>query len=189
MDAAVSAIYRYPVKGLSAEALDRVGLSPGQCVPHDRRFAIALGSTEFDPARPSWLSKTHFIMLMRDAGLAQLQTSYEPGGAVLSVSRAGKVLLRESLGEPEGCRRVAAFFDDFMGGTVAGPLRVVEAPGHAFADARPKANASTDKYVSLINLNSIRDLEGKIGAAIDPIRFRANVYFDGMDDWKLFLLV
>ena len=41
--ATVTAIYRYPVKGLSAEEMNRVGLIPGECLPHDRRFAIALG--------------------------------------------------------------------------------------------------------------------------------------------------
>jgi uncharacterized protein YcbX len=61
----------YPVKGLSAEKLDRVTLTRGECLPLDHRFAIALGSTAFDPARPEWLSKTHFIMLMRDEKLAQ----------------------------------------------------------------------------------------------------------------------
>jgi uncharacterized protein YcbX len=40
-NAAISVIdiYRYPVKGLNAESLERVELSPGQGLPHDRRFA------------------------------------------------------------------------------------------------------------------------------------------------------
>jgi uncharacterized protein YcbX len=183
MDATIRSIYRYPVKGLSAEKLDRVGLAPGQCLPHDRRFAIALGSTEFDPVHPEWLSKTHFIMLMRDAALARLSTHFDPQNGELSIAEGGKTLLRASLCEAEGCRRIARFFDEFMDGVVAGPLRIVEAPGHAFADARPKPNASTDKYVSLINLASIRDLEARIGASVDPLRFRANVYFDGPPAW------
>ncbi len=183
MNAAVTAIYRYPVKGLSAEALDQVGLAPGQCLPEDRRFAVALATTEFDPDHPAWLSKTHFIMLMRDAKLAELTTRFDPASAVLSIARGQEMLLEARLTEPEGQRRIAAFFDEFMGGKVAGPLRIVEAAGHAFADSRPKPNASTDKYVSLINRNSIRDLEAKIGAEVDPIRFRANVYFDGPPAW------
>jgi uncharacterized protein YcbX len=183
MNAAVTAIYRYPVKGLSAEALDQVGLAPGQCLPEDRRFAVALATTGFDPDHPAWLSKTHFIMLMRDAKLAELTTRFDPASAVLSIARGQEVLLEARLTEPEGQRQIAAFFDEFMGGKVAGPLRIVEAPGHAFADSRPKPNASTDKYVSLINRNSIRDLEAKIGAEVDPIRFRANVYFDGPPAW------
>ena len=57
MTATVIAIYRYPVKGLSAERMDRVSLMPGECLPHDRRFAVALGSTRFDPQHPEWLPK------------------------------------------------------------------------------------------------------------------------------------
>ena len=34
-------ICRYPVKGLSAEHLERAVLARGEGVPHDRRFAIA----------------------------------------------------------------------------------------------------------------------------------------------------
>jgi hypothetical protein len=188
MDATIAAIFRYPVKGLSAEPLDRVKLGVGQCLPHDRRFAIALGSTEFDPARPQWLAKTHFVMLMRDAALARLSTSFDAETGVLTVAEANQTLLRASLTDAEGCRRIATFFDEFLAGSpgdaLPGPLRVVEAPGHAFADARPKPNAATDKYVSLINRASIRDLEAKIGAGVDPIRFRANVYFDGPPAWE-----
>jgi hypothetical protein len=184
MAATVAAIYRYPVKGLSAETLDRVALIPGECLPHDRRFAIALGSTVFDPQRPEWLSKIHFIMLMRDEKLAQLQTRFDAENGVLTIAENGRVLLRERMTDTEGCRRVAAFFADFLGPAVNGPLRVVEAPGHAFADARRKPHAATDKYVSLINRASIAALERAMGVPVDPIRFRANVYFDGASAWS-----
>ncbi len=63
MTITVAQICRYPVKGLNAERLARVALSPGEGLPHDRRFALAHGSTVFDP-------KTHFLMLMRDEKLA-----------------------------------------------------------------------------------------------------------------------
>ena len=69
---AVVAIYRYPVKGLSAEKMDRVVLTPGECLPHDRRFAIALGSTRFDPEHPEWLPKTHL-----DRKSTRLNSSHE----------------------------------------------------------------------------------------------------------------
>ena len=100
MATAVTAIYRYPVKGLSAEKMDRVALMPGECLPHDRRFAIALGSTPFDPERPGWLSKTHFIMLMRDEKLAQLQTRFDAEKGVLTIADNGRVLLLAPMTEP-----------------------------------------------------------------------------------------
>jgi uncharacterized protein len=184
MTPAIAKLYRYPVKGLSAEPLARAELAVGQCLPQDRRFAIALGSTKFDPDHPQWLAKTHFIMLMRDEALARLGTSFDPRTSTLTITEAGRELIAASLTEDEGCHRVARFFEDFLGPDIARPLHVVEAAGHAFADSRPKPNAATDKYVSLINLASIRDLEVKIGRPIDPIRFRANVYFDGLSAWQ-----
>jgi uncharacterized protein YcbX len=180
----IAAIYRYPVKGLSAEKMERVALLPGECLPHDRRFAIALGSTRFDPQCPEWLSKIHFIMLMRDEKLAQLQTRFDAESGVLAIAQNDRVLLREQMSEPEGCRLVAEFFANFLGEAVKGPPRVVEAPGHAFADARRKPNATTDKYVSLINRASIAALEAAMGVPVDPLRFRANVYFDGARAWS-----
>ncbi len=184
MEAAITSIYRYPVKGLSAEKLDRAALTPGRCLPHDRRFAIALGSTDFDPAHPEWLSKTHFVMLMRDEKLARLHTRFDADSGTLSIAEGEREVVRASLIEPGGCRAIAEFVGGFLGGAVAGPLRVVAASGHAFADARRKPDATTDQYVSLINRASIGALEAAIGAPVDPIRFRANVYFDGVPAWS-----
>ena len=183
MPVTIAALYRYPVKGLSPEPLARVALAPFQCLPQDRRFALALPSTQFDPQRPQWLAKTHFAMLMRDEKLAQLRTGFDSETGLLTIEREGRVVLHENLGDPQGRHRAGDFFSDFLGGTVDGPLRVVEAPGHAFADARPKPNARTDKYVSLINLQSIRALEAESAAPVEPVRFRANLYFDGAPAW------
>jgi uncharacterized protein len=184
----IAAIYRYPVKGLSAERLERVPLAPGECLPQDRRFAIALPGTRFDPERPEWLAKTHFVMLMRDEKLARLNTRFAAATGELTIMAAGEhaggIALRACLAEPEGCRVVSEFLADFLGPAVGRPLRVVEAAGHAFADARKKPNATTDKYVSLINLASIAALERDVSAPVDPLRFRANVYFDGAPAWS-----
>jgi uncharacterized protein len=180
----VGAIYRYPVKGLSPEKMERVALVPGECLPHDRRFAIALGSTVFDPHHPEWLPKTRFVMLMRDEKLTLLHTRFDGETGVLTIAENGRELLRGRLTEPDGCRSVAEFCANFLGPGIDGPLRVVEAPGHAFADARRKPNATTGQYVSLINRASIAALERAMDAAIDPIRFRANIYFDGVAAWR-----
>lgn len=185
MATAIAAIYRYPVKGLSPERLQRVTLTPGKCLPEDRRFALALASTRFDPKQPEWLPKTHFAMLMRDERLAQLDTRFDSATGELTIARDGTVALRASLGDPAGCRAIGDFVGDLLGDSVARPLRVVAAPGHAFADARRKANASTDQYVSLINLNSIAALAETMGAPVEPLRFRANVYFErGVPAWE-----
>ena len=122
-------------------------------------------------------------MLMRDEELARLQTRFDVESGILSIAENGTVLLRARMTDPEGCRLVEEFFTNFLGDGVDRPLRVVAAPGHAFADARRRPNAMTDKYISLINRASLAALEAAMGVPVDPLRFRANVYFDGAAAW------
>ncbi|MBX6376306.1 MAG: MOSC N-terminal beta barrel domain-containing protein, partial [Acetobacteraceae bacterium] len=86
----VERIYRYPVKGLTAEALEEVTLAEGETLPHDRRFALAQGDAPFDPAAPAWLPKRNFGCLMANARLAALHTAFDP--------RSGQLVIRP----PEG---------------------------------------------------------------------------------------
>jgi uncharacterized protein YcbX len=40
------------------------------------------------------------------------------------------------------------------------------------------------RAVSVINLASVRALEQALGRTLDPLRFRANIYFDGLPPWS-----
>ena len=184
MPVSVAAIYRYPVKGLSPEPLERTTLTPLNCLPHDRRFALARAATQIDPLRPEWLHKSHFFMLMRDEKLAQLRTRFDDASGEFNIERDGRMLLRARITDAAGCAEIDAFFADFLKDLPGGPPRVVEAPGHTFADAKQKPGAAGCQYVSFINLASIAALEKVVGVPVDPLRFRANVYFSGTPAWS-----
>ncbi len=172
-------ICRYPVKGLSAESLEQAELVPGECLPHDRRFALAHGSTQFDPQNPQWLPKTNFLMLMRDEKLAQLKVHFEPESGRLSIERNGKQVVSAKVTETLGRTVIGQFFASFMAGTTRGAPRLVEAPGHSFSDV-------PDKFLSIVNLASVRDLERVTRQAVHPLRFRANIYLEGLPAWQEF---
>ncbi len=186
----IERIFRYPVKGLSAERLHRVTLQPGECLPHDRRFAIIHGAAPFDSQNPQWLPKTHFLMLMRDEKLAQLKTRFDPGTGLLSVEHQGRQVLHEDITAAAGRRSIEQFFAGFMDEKYPKDspvgLKVAEAPGHAFADASPKPGTLTNKYIHILNLESVHDLERSMGCAVDPNRFRANFYLAGAAAWSEF---
>lgn len=185
MAARLGDIFRYPVKGLSAEKLARVALTAGCGLPHDRRFAIARGAIDFDAAHPTWLRKTNFYMLMRDESLARLRTAFDGDSGVLTVSRDGREVARGDITTPSGRAAVEAFLTEFLGAAAEDrPPRLLEAPGHMFGDASPKEGADTDKYVSLIGLSSIGALDRHAGSPVDPIRFRANLYVEGTEPWE-----
>ena len=184
MPITVNSIYRYPIKGLSAEALDQVNLSVGQCIAHDRRFAIAHATTHINPENPEWLPKSRFFMLMRDEKLAQLRTRFDEHSGIVSIERSGKVLLSARITDSHGRKSFEAFFAEFLMDHPGGPPHLLEAPGHTFSDAKLKPNSTTYQYISLVNLASVRDLERVARVAVDPDRFRANVYFDGAPAWS-----
>ncbi len=179
MTATVTLIHRHPVKGLNAEPLARVTLAPGEGLPHDRRFALAQGSTRFDTQAPEWRPKTQFLTLMRDEKLAQLRIAFDEQTGELAVHRAGKRVVRATVTEPLGRSLIEQFFAAFMGAAARGAPKLLEAPGHMFSDVR-------EKCLSLISLASVRDLERVVGAPVDPSRFRANIYFEGAPAWAEF---
>jgi uncharacterized protein YcbX len=179
MTITVTDLYRYPVKGLSAEPLERCALTLGEGLPHDRRFALAHGSTDFDPQAPQWLPKTNFLMLMRDEKLAQLRVVFEDTSDQLTILRDGKQVIRATASDPVGRALIAQFFAGFMPGAIRGAPKLVESPGHMFSDSR-------EKSLSIINLASLRDLERVVRQDVHPLRFRANVYVDGLEPWEEF---
>jgi uncharacterized protein YcbX len=81
-----------------------------------------------------------------------------------------------SLASEDGRRAIERFLQAFLGEEAPGQLKVLEAPGHRFMD-HPLG------HVSLINLASVREVERALGVAVDPLRFRANVYVEGLKPW------
>lgn len=172
----ITAIYRYPVKGLSAEAMQRVELTAGQAIPFDRAFAIENGSPRFDPDAPRYLPKTHFLMLMRDERLAKLETRYDETTGVLTILRDAKPVARGDLATPAGRAIIEQFMAAFMKSGFRGAPKIVHAEGHSFSDVAAKC-------LHIVNLASVRDLEHTVGRGLDPLRFRPNLIIDGVTPW------
>jgi len=185
MNGTVVRLFRYPVKGLSPEPMQRLDLVEGQGIAHDRSFALALGTTQFDPARPQPLAKTNFLMLARNEALAGLQTRFDPDTRHLVIRLAGRIVAEGALDDPTGRAAIEDFFTAFMGDAACGRARVVSAPGHRFTDIGAPVPAFMD-CVSLINLASVRAVEAAMGRRLDPLRFRANIYMDGPPAWAEF---
>jgi len=172
----IAALYRYPVKGLTGEALEAVDLAPGRAFPDDRRFAIALGTTSYDQTEPVWLPKASFFQLARHERLALLASHYDSESGMLTLSRGGKPVAHGKATAPQGRAVIGEFLAAFLDAGQGRP-KLVEGPPVTLADCG-------EALVSIIGEASIADLARVVGKPIDQLRFRANVYVSGTKPWE-----
>ena len=169
-------LYRYPVKGLTAEALEAAEVQTGGAIPWDRAFALAQGDSGFDPAAPEWRQKANFMCQMKNARAAALFSFLEPRSGMLAIRAPDGASVVENVLTEAGRARVAAFLTAWMGEEARGAPSFHHVPGHMFSDQKRK-------LISMINLASLRDLESRVGAKRHRRRFRANVWFSGAAAW------
>jgi uncharacterized protein YcbX len=182
MPAAIQAIYRYPVKGLSPQPLPKVRLTPGETLPADRLYAIENGPSGFDPAAPAYFPKQRFLMLMRNARLAALRTDFDAATHTFVIHAEGRAAVRGDLRTHQGRLAIERFFASYCADELRGPPTVLFGEGHSFSDVAAKV-------VSIINLGSVAAVESAVGTPVDPLRFRGNLYVAGWPAWHEFDLL
>jgi len=181
--ASIRAIYRYPVKGLTPQALERTRLSVGQTLPADRLYAVENGPCGFDPDAPAYMPKQRFLMLMLNERLASLRTDFDEDSHTLTIQWENREAARGDLRTKEGRLAIEAFFRRFMPKELRGPPMILFGKGgHSFSDV-------AKKVVSIINLASVAVVENASGAPVNPLRFRGNLYVAGWPAWREFDLV
>jgi MOSC domain-containing protein len=177
MSFSVAKLYRYPVKGLSAEALTAADLRPGCGIRFDRAFGLALSTAQYDPKEPQWLPKRNFVTLIAHERLAALHARFDENSGVLTIDRGGKPVARGAVATPIGRAMLEDFFRAYLKDEVAArPKLIGSADGARFFDHPQPA-------LSLIGLATIGDIERIVGRPVDPLRFRANVYLSGVPAW------
>ncbi len=175
----IDAIYRYAIKGMTAEALPAVTLSTGQALPFDRAYAIENGPTRFDDSHPKVLFRAAFLTLARNARLAALDARFDETSGTLSLFRSGKIVARGDLKMRSGRAVLEQFFAAYLHEELRGAPKIRHADGHTFGDA-------DEKCVHIINRESVQDLERAFGRPLDPLRFRPNFVVSGAQAWNEF---
>ena len=180
-------IFRYPIKGLSGESLNKTLLEKDQVLSGDREYAFARSHVSFDEKNPVYLRKTNFLALVKEEKLAKLSTEFNSKSKRLILRFDKKTVLDEILTNEININKVEVFFQKYLNLGSNNKPKLVQGTKyendknliHSFSDLPEKA-------ISIINLNTVFDFEKKIGKNIDPSRFRANLLIDNIDPWKEF---
>jgi uncharacterized protein YcbX len=122
-------------------------------------------------------------MLMKDEVLAAYTTHLDEATAVLRVYCEDELLLDTDLRNEQGRRRFENFVYEVLGAPDG------QAPPKLISAQEPSPTHFMDKpdnVISLINLESVREVSDAIGMELDPMRFRANFYIDNLTAWQEF---
>ncbi len=169
--ARVESLWRYPVKSMGGESLERVEL--GQYgLAHDR--LIAFESADAPVGKPLMTGEQRTAALQCRARFLDPGAPASRGGVVPEVEVEVRAAGRFALDDPA----LIEALTEGLTGSRAMCLRVYERPA---MDCRP---------VSLLSVQTLRQLAGEVGFALDPSRFRANILLDlegsegfGEDQW------
>lgn len=186
-------LVRYPVKGFTGQDLPAATVRPGGGLPHDRGWAVANGTRPI-AAGGGWSECQAFVRLTKNTDLPRYATQLVDRDAAAAGGSEGPASLH--LRSPDG-HSVQLHLDDasstaelaavdaalaswFPPGPL-GPARLVESR-HGLWD-------HSDAVLSLINLETVVELTRAAGRAVDPLRFRANLYLSGLPAWSEFGLI
>ena len=171
----LSEIWRYPVKSLTGQSMDRVVLNPGMGLPHDRRWALARPDGQA-ATNTDWHPKSQFYVMVREYGLAELKCQFNDLSGLFSLEGPNGLKASGNLASPEGRAEIEAAVATHLGLSTDKRPVLKEAQKIGYFD-------TTEGPVSLLNMASLRILEDTIGQSIDPKRFRMNFYVEGAEAW------
>jgi uncharacterized protein YcbX len=183
--ATVSALYRYPVKGLTPERCESLSLRDDGRIEGDRVLGFRFADTP--EGDDEWSSKHGMLVLVNTPGLARLRLKYDHDAQSLSIRVDGALLANEALdedGRKRLCSAVAHYALFHPEGALAGhperlPLRLV-GDGHT-----PRYQDRPPGYVTLHSRESLHALAYAVDDPdLDEVRFRSNVAIEGVEPWE-----
>lgn len=172
-------IWRYPIKSHGREALEQVTLVAGQTMPGDRVWAIAHEASTADGS--AWAHCSSFTRAAKAPGLAAIAAQWDEARGLITLThpdRPGLTLDPDTEGQ-----RLIDWAGGFVPDSRPASARVVRAQAQNFTD-------SPYPSVTLGNLASHRAVAEALGVAdLSPLRWRCNLWVEGLAPWAEFDLI
>lgn len=180
----VVALYRYPVKGFTAEECGSLTVLPEGRVAGDRVLGVRFADTEAPD--DAWSRKTGMLALINTPGLARLTVAFDERALRLRLSLDTRLFADEVL-HSEGRKRIGAALADYVIRLDPNPLsdHPQRLPLRLIGDGHtPRYHDEQAGRITLHGRGSLKAIEGVIGAELNEVRFRSNIALDGLFAWE-----
>ena len=175
MSASLAHIWRYPIKAHGFEALDAVSLATGKTMPWDRAWAVVHEKSSADGAE--WVSCGNFSRGAKAPALMAIAAKLDEASRTITLSHPDLPTMTFSP-DTESDRFIAWVRPIMPAGNTSSD-RIVSAQSRGMTD-------SDFASISLNNLATNRAIGEKLGQNLSALRWRGNLWFDGLDPWEEF---
>ena len=179
MHCSVTDIWRHPVKSHGREQLAEVHLAVGRTIPWDRTWAVTHEATRPVGDSKKWMPPSSFSTCRSSPSLAVINVVLDEDIGRLTLTHPDLGEVSVDLDDPDDGRR----FIDWVR-----PL-VPENRAQPAAVYRADSQNLTDIETPLISINSHASLaavSARAGEPVSPLRWRGNIWVDGVEPWREF---
>lgn len=170
-------IYRYPVKGFPGQQLQTTKLIKGAGIPNDRRYAITKDTIDTG----DWMPSRSFFINARVDGMSKFKCAFD--GETIELKNIHDDELSFELNNPKSLEAANAEIDNFMQPVITEALSM---PSKIIDRGDGSVWDYSDTPISIINAQSVKSLDAKLGTELDPSRFRGNLIIDNLSAWEEF---
>jgi uncharacterized protein YcbX len=175
MTGTVTAIWRHPINSHGREQLETVRLEPGKAIPFDRLWAVAHERSNADGS--TWVSCGHFCRVAKIASLMAISATLDEATGIVTLAHPDRDTL--SIDPDTDTDRFIEWVKPLVPEETLQPARLIRAATDAFTD-------SDFPSVTLCNHASHRAVEQRVGTPLSPLRWRGNIWIEGLAPWEEF---
>lgn len=175
MTATVTALFRYPIKSVGSEAVEAVTLSEGQTMPWDRTWAILHAHSKTNGAE--WARCMNFLRVASSPALAAVRAVLNEDTETLTLTHPDCADL--TVHPERAAKKLVEWLAPLVAEGRAKPTGVARAPGRGMTD-------TASPSVSIANMASHRAVSQKVGHDLSLLRWRSNIWVDGLAPWEEF---
>ncbi|MFV0359710.1 MOSC domain-containing protein [Tropicimonas sp.] len=172
-------ICRHPIKSIGWEALPSVDLTAGKALPSDRKWALAHQAAEFSAPPDKWYAKRNFVRGVAAPALMAVRATLSDDLNWIALTHPNAAPIEFAPDTEAGSAALVAWIAPMWPENRPAPARLVRVPDQAMTD-RP------EPFVSILNVESNRDLGARVGQDLSIHRWRGNLWLDGVAPFEEF---
>lgn len=171
----LTALYRHPLKSHGRESLDQVTLSAGDSMPYDRLWAVAHDAAKTQAGE--WAACQNFSRGAKAPGLMAIDAVLNETTEELTLSHPTQEKL--SFHPDRDIEKFLKWVVPLVPADRAQPAQIFRLDQRGYTDT-PFAS------ISLCNTASHSEVEQRAGEPLSPLRWRGNIWLDGLAPWVEF---